>query len=187
MKQYLNLIASLAVLIFVLGASFYFAEFTANNEAVRELVNTYGYVGAYVTATLLGLSAVAPVPSAIFMPVFTSAELLPVFVIIALSLGTLTADVCGYYLGHLNTNLITSRYPRLHAWFQRLYTERYLVFMLAVFLYVAFVPLPNELVVISLGVLGASLRPLIVPLFLGSVIHHTIFAFGTQTLYGLLF
>ncbi len=187
MKSTAKLIASLVVVLLIIAASFYFAEYISKNDGARELVNSYGYFGAYITATLLGLSAIAPVPPAIFMPVFVTAGLLPVLIILFLSLGTLTADLFGYFLGNVNATLLSKKFPRLTLWFEKLHTNNYLLLITVVFLYAAFVPLPNELVVISLGALGARLQPLLAPLFLGSVVHHTVFAFGTQGLYSFLF
>jgi len=182
-----RLLLSALLLIVVVSGAFYFIDRLQDNEFVLALIGSFGYLGVYLTALASGLSAIVPVPPGVLTPLFETAGLSLVLIIIFLSLGTLTADIFGFYLGNFNSSFVQKKAPRTYAWFRNLYTEKPYLVLPVVFSYIAFAPLPNELVVITLGALGYRMRSLVLPLFFGSILHHTLIAFGARGAFELIF
>lgn len=173
-----KLFASVAAIGILVLVSLWFKEYLQSESTAIELIQRFSYLGVYLTALIGGLSAVVPIPPAVFTPIFEYAGLSVPLIIIFLSLGTFSADIFGFFLGSFNHDLTKETYPKTFAWFQDLYEHRAHLVLPAVFLYAAFIPFPNELIVISLGALGYTLRPLILPLFFGSIVHHTLISYG---------
>ncbi len=146
----------------------------------------FGYLGVVITAFIAGLNAIVPVPAGSFVPIFVAAGLAMPLIIVALVIGTMLADLLAFYIGMKGRELTIEDYPRVLAftnWLRR-DTDRYII--PGVFLYAAFSPLPNELILVPLAIAGVRLRVLILPLLVGTIVYQTAFALGAQSLFTLV-
>lgn len=170
----------------VLCGSFVLAQFVLENETAKSIVESFGYVGVGLLSLLSGLNPFLPVPAATFTPVFEAAGLALPFIIVALVLGVMLADVIGFSFGSWSKDSVATKYPELYAKFSHLAQRRKRVVIPVIFLYAALMPLPNELLLIPLGVAGYRFKILILPLILGNTLHQVLLAYGITGLFELI-
>ena len=159
-----------------------FAQYITADENARAFVQEFGYLGVVITAFIAGLNAIVPVPAGSFVPIFIAAGLAMPLIIVALVIGTMLADLLAFFIGMKGRELTIEDYPRVLAfteWLRR-DTDRYII--PGVFLYAAFSPLPNELILVPLAIAGVRLRVLFLPLLVGTILYQTAFALGAQSL-----
>lgn len=181
--RFLRGLTLLVVLAGVLVVTFYLAFTIEKNPAVQNILAAIGYPGVYLLALIIGLNPFMPVPAATFTPIFLAAHLTLPFIITALTLGTVTADSLGYLFGHVSKVYVKKSHPRIYHFFKNLYTKHYSYVLPVVFFYTSFIPLPNELFLLPLAVLGMPFRLLIIPIIIGDAINQTLLAFGVQNVF----
>lgn len=175
-----------ALILGFVSAAFYLAGYVEQHDTAKEIVNQFGYVGVIVVALVAGLNAVVPVPAATFVPVFLAAGLTMPLIIVSLVIGTTIADLIGYQLGRWGKRLVSKQYPRTHDRIQALQERHRKLLIPFVFCYSAFVPFPNEAIMIPLALSGVHLRIFIIPLVLGTVINQSLLAYGVNNIFLLL-
>lgn len=158
------------------------ADWLSQSEQVRGLVAEFGYVGVMIVAVIAGLNSVVPVPAATFTPIFLAAGLTAPLVILALTVGTLIADFTGFFLGQLSRNVIETHHPKVYRFFVELKEKRERLIPVVVALFAAFAPMPNELILIPLGLAGVKFQRLIIPLLIGNLIHQSYLVYGVAAL-----
>lgn len=158
------------------------ADSLSQSEQVREIVAEFGYVGVMIIAVIAGLNSIVPVPAATFTPIFLAAGLTAPFIILSLTVGTLIADFTGFFLGQLSRKVIESHHPRVFHFFVALKEKREHLVPLVVALFAAFAPLPNEVILIPLGLAGVKFQRLIIPLFIGNLVNQLYLVYGVAAL-----
>ena len=187
MKRPYKLIATFTAVVTIVVSSFYFTDAIADSETVGRLVDSLGYIAVLVTAFIANINVFVPVPPGIFAPIFLAAGLELVFIILFITIGTLIADLVGYLIGFLSRDAVKNTYPHIHARVHEIATTRQHLLIPGIIFYSAFVPFPNEAIVIPLGMLNYPVRKLLIPMMIGSSIHHTIIVLGAVNAQTLLF
>lgn len=168
-------------------ASFFFANYVANSAGAQEIVSHLGYVGVLIVAYVTGVNVILPIPPATFVPIFTAAGLLIPFILVAFVVGTLLADLTGYLVGKAGKKFVAAHYPKTHHFLQKLREQHAKLIIPFVFLYTAFIPLPNEAFIVPLGMMGVRVRHIILPLVAGTTVYHILTIYGTQTIFAYFF
>lgn len=176
-----SVLTVIAIGIVLLGA-FSLANYVTTNETAQLYIASSGYGGIFLFSILTGLSLI-PIPAVTFTPVFVAGGLTLPFIIIALIAGICVADGLGFYFGHYSKSFVLTKFPESYRFVHNIYTKRRRLVVPLVCLYIAFVPLPNEFVLIPLGVIGIPFRSLVVPIILGNTINQTYLALGIQNLF----
>ena len=175
-------ILSVLAVIMLLGVII-LARFVTQNDNAQLLVQDFGYIGVIVISFVAGLNAIVPIPAGSFVPVFTAAGLDLQFVILMLIIGTTIADLAAWYVGVLGRKITLHNYPKLAKFTNWIQQKNIWAVMLFVFVYASVAPIPNEVILIPLALVGIKLRYLIVPLIMGTILYQTAFAFGAQSLF----
>jgi membrane protein YqaA with SNARE-associated domain len=157
----------IALLVF----SIFAADYVAQNDFAKTIIDKLGYIGIIIIGYIGGLNLAIPVPGPTLTPIFLAAGFSFAGIIVALSFGSLLADSTAYILGHLGRAYAKHRGSKMYERIQRLTLEKRRVIPLLVFAYASLVPLPNEIVVIPLALLGHKFRTIIVPLTLGTIVN----------------
>jgi|GEM_PF-1732805 len=182
-KKIFELTILLTIVTIIIITSFQLAHFVETHEEAKAIIVQLGYLGVFIVSLISGLNVFFPIPPATFVPIFTAADLLIPFIIVALVLGTLTADIIGYIIGLWSKNFLESHYPRLDSFFTSLNVHHHKWLLPFIFLYSGLAPIPNEALLIPLAVMGIKLRFFIIPLILGTTLYHTLTVFGIQNLF----
>jgi len=128
------------------------------------LVHSYGYAGAFVISIFGNFTLFFPVPYALTIYAF-GATLDPFLLGLVCGLGATIGEFSAYLIGRGGRELIEGSYGgRLEG--AKTLIQRY--GMLAIFFF-ALTPLPDDLILIPLGMLKYSLRKALVAAFLGKV------------------
>lgn len=175
------------LLLLVVAAVFSLSLWIASNESVLGAITHYGYWGAFLISIISGFNLVIPVPAASFVPLFLSAGLsLPILILI-ISVGMTLADFLGYLIGKTGRTALKAT-KHLPQWARSETWNDKSNFWIggAVFLYAAFIPLPNELIVIPLALIGHRLTAIAPVLLLGNITFNLIASWGFISLYGVL-
>lgn len=168
-----------AFLVAFIAFALYFARFVQENEILQEIVHQYGYGGVFLLAFVSGFNVAVPLPAVAFMPFFLQAELSFWSLIFFIVLGATIADLTAYFVGrvgrqalvHAVDGSIVSRLGRIR--------ERHFWWPIGLlFLFSAFMPFPNEIMLAPLGFLGYHFFRILPALLAGNVLFNTIYAFG---------
>jgi len=175
------------ILVLVLTGAFFAADYVRSSPSASAFIAQFGYGGVILLATIAGLNVFIPVPSASFVPIFTEVGLWLPGIILSLTIGTIIADYIGFVFGHWGRKAVVKKYPKPMERFERLYDNHRKFLPYVIFLYAAFMPLPNEAIVLPLAVLGVPFRTMLIPLFIGNLVNQTIFSYGIQNVFTWLF
>ncbi len=176
-------------LLVIFASAFYLAHIAQEDESIRAVVANYGYWGVFFLAFISGFNLLVPIPAIAFMPLYIVSGLHFFSTIIIVTLGMVAADSLAFALGRLGKHLalhLTQGESRileqLEKWRLR-YPSSPLLF---VFLFAAFVPLPNELVLLPLGLLGYRFL-IVLPLVMGgNLIFNYLYSTGLLQVFGSL-
>ncbi|UCD45943.1 MAG: VTT domain-containing protein [Candidatus Bathyarchaeota archaeon] len=128
------------------------------------LVQSYGYAGAFLISIFGNFTIFFPVPFVITIYAF-GATLNPLLLGLVCGLGSTVGEFSAYLVGMGGRRVINERYG------EKLESAKILVQrhgMLVIFLF-ALLPLPDDLILIPLGMLRYDLRKALVAAFLGKV------------------
>jgi len=157
-----------------------------SNDFLKDIVADYGYLGVAAGAFFTGIAGF-PVPIITFTPVFVELGLSVVFIIIAVVVGLTLGDLVTYVFGVAGRRLSRGSESKL---FMRIeaYAEKYKTLPLWILLFWAsFVPIPNEVLLLPMGLLGYRLAHILPPLILGNVILNTLVANGLVGIFEVIF
>jgi membrane protein DedA with SNARE-associated domain len=186
-KKVFNLILFLGLISAALFGSFLLADFITSDYSSREIIQGYGYFGILLVSFVAGLNLFVPIPAATFVPVFTAGGISLPEVIIFLIIGTMAANLLSYYLGRFGGDITRSHYPKLQKKLVVLYSNNRKWLPYFVFGFAAFIPLPDEVYLIPLGIVGVKLKQFIIPLILGTATYQTLAALGVDNLFRYFF
>jgi len=186
-KHAIEFLALFALMVSIIMSAFYLAEYIGTNDATRVLVEKFGILGIIAVAFVGGLNLVVPVPAATFTPLFVAANFSMLTIISALVIGTLLADLLGYQIGKWGKRSTEVHFPKFHNWLVSLKKKHHHLILPGIFLYSAFIPLPNETILIPLGLMGYRYWTIALPLFLGTLVNQLLYAYGFVSIFDHLF
>lgn len=143
-----------------------------------------GYILTFFAALLGGTSVLFPFPY--YLVVFTlgAGGLNPFLLGIFSGIGLMVGDSTSYLFGYSGREIITGKlaitFNKIHDW--TLQKPKWVMPSL-LFTYGAFIPVPNDIIVIPLGLARYPFIKVVIPLVLGNIVFSTIIAFSG--LYGL--
>lgn len=176
----------LSIALFVLSAMvavLYAASYIVENDQAQTLVQNFGYAGVVLVSFIAGLNLIVPIPAGAFVPIFVAGGIALPLVIMLLVCGTMLANIVAYGFGRLGRTYTSTHYPKLQAKITQLYTERRHLLPYFVFGFSALIPLPNEVYLLPLGIIGVPLRVFILPLLAGTIIYQSLFALGAYNVF----
>lgn len=142
---------------------------------------TYGYTGAFLISIFGNFTVFFPVPFVVTIYAF-GATLNPLLLGLACGIGSTIGEFSAYLIGRGGRRVIDERYG------QRLETAKLLVQkygMTVIFLF-AVLPLPDDLILIPLGMLKYSLKRAMAAMFLGKFIMCTAVAYAGRYSYTII-
>ena len=148
---------------------------------MNQLVLTYGYAGAFAISVFGNFTVFFPVPFVITIYAF-GATLNPIILGIVCGAGSTIGEFSAYLIGRGGRRVLDEKYG------ERLETAKLLVQrhgMAVIFLF-AVTPLPDDLLMIPLGMLRYSLKKAMVAMFAGKTIMCTAVAYAGRYSYSFI-
>ena len=137
-----------------------------------------GYLITFVLAFLGGISTFVPIPYYLFVLTFGAGGLNPFALGTVAGIGLFLGDSTSYAISYYGREIIPSKIQksvdRVYQW--SLSHPKWLA-SLAIFCYGAFIPLPNDLVIMPLGFIRYPYWRLMIPMTLGNIVFNTLAAF----------
>lgn len=185
-RRLFNLTMFLGLLALGVFGSLLLTEHVIANPAYHEHIQQFGFVGVLFISFVAGLNLFLPVPAATFVPVFTAGGMTLPSIIIFLIIGTMAANLFSYVAGRYGGKVVKSHYPELQQKMIHLYKEHSRFLPHFVFFFTALIPLPDEVFLVPLGIIGIKLKQFIIPLVLGTVFYQTFAAYGVDNIFKFL-
>ena len=143
-----------------------------------------GYPGLLLASVVSGFNVVWPVPVVTFYPFFIESGFEPVPTLATIALGMTGGDLLGYLIGNTTRDMSSYRLARFRARAEALHSRHRHLPLGLLFLYAAFVPLPNELLVIPMAYMRYSMAAVMAAVLFGNVIFNTLMAMGVSLIFG---
>ena len=142
-------------------------------EWMEQLAYQYGYLGIFFLSLVGALSVVFPIPYTIVIYLMGSI-LDPLLIAVSGGLGSVLGELAGYALGYYGRLLIGEERRRKMDYMLKIF-DRYGV--AAIFLF-ALTPLPDDLLMIPLGIMRYNPVRFLIPCILGKTLMCLILALG---------
>lgn len=169
----------LAVLLFLIGAWSLLLYHFRPNEIVASLGTSQGYILVFVAAFIGGTSIIFPFPYYLLVFTLGAGGLNPFFLGFAAGLGLLLGDSTSYYIGYQGRSIVPKRIKHIiDRTRYKLRASPAFVFPSVLFCYAAFVPLPNDFVILSLSLAHYPYWKVMIPLTLGNILFNILVAFA---------
>ena len=170
----LQLAGLVVVVALVTWANLYAAE----HDVVREMARRFGYPGIFLAAAVSGFNLVVPIPVITFFPFFMEVGFDRVITVAVIAVGMTTGDLVGYVLGRTTRDVFAPKISGTMARLERLRERHRVLPFVVMFLYAAFAPIPNEILVIPLAFLRYPLALIFTAVLAGNLIFNALVAFG---------
>jgi len=177
MKVQIRKILLLAILVAVAVSGAYLV---ARSDGAQEFVTRFGYGGIVALAYFSGLNIIIPVPPETFTPALLASGLPAAGIVVSLVIGTTLADLTAYFIAWYGGKGLDLSKFRFFTFIDDLQKKNTAYALVVLFLWASVVPLPNELIIVPLGLIGFRLRILFIPFLLGNIIHHTWVTYGIK-------
>jgi membrane protein YqaA with SNARE-associated domain len=174
MENYkLHKLKFLVLLLLIVMLAFWLATIELEDQ-VKDFVLKYGYVGFLIVSFIGGLNLFVPLPHLVFIPLLLNIGLDPWILGIIAALGTTSADGIGYWLGHLGNKSFPERIGKFKKWAEKI-TQRWPALTpVILFLWASLVPLPNEVLVVPLGIANYGITRTLIITFIGNLVFNLI-------------
>jgi membrane protein YqaA with SNARE-associated domain len=146
-----------------------------------KLVSNYGYIGALIISLFGNFTIFFPVPFTLTIYAF-GATLNPLYLGLVCGIGSTIGEFSAYLIGRGGRMAIDKKYEK------RLETAKHLITrygMAIIFLFAVF-PLPDDLILIPLGILRYDIKRAMLAMFLGKTIMCTFIAYAGKYSYSIV-
>jgi membrane protein YqaA with SNARE-associated domain len=167
----------------ILAAAAWVNIYAADHELARETAQRFGYPGIFLAAVVSGFNLVVPIPVIAFFPFFMETGFQPVLTVVLIALGMTTGDLIGYLLGRAARGLVRPREDGIIRRLEALREAKPRAPLVVMFLYAAFAPLPNELLVLPMAFMRYPLAGIFAAVLAGNLIFNGLIAFGVVQLF----
>jgi len=172
--------------ILVLTVLIFGSYWLVTSTDIEAFVSVYGYPAMFGVALISGFNIIVPIPAVVFVPLMTASGLSLWITLLVIMVGMSLGDAIGFLLGRYGRRALEERTPPLFFLrYESFIRSHPLSLFLFVFFYGAFVPAPNEVIVIPLALSGCGWKKLLPPLFLGNAVFTILAAFGVISLFSL--
>jgi membrane protein YqaA with SNARE-associated domain len=137
------------------------------------LAYAYGYPGVFLLALLCNLTFFLPAP--LVVPIYAMGVTHnPIFLGLSSGVGSAIGEFSSYFIGKGGSKMIMDRYERQVSVTRRL-LERHGASLIFLF---ALTPLPDDLLLVTYGIINYDLRKAFTAMLLGKILMNTIVAFA---------
>jgi membrane protein YqaA with SNARE-associated domain len=177
-KKYSRLPIQTALIACFIVLAFWVNQYAVDNGTFTNIVSRFGYGGLLLLSIASGFNLIVPIPVIAFFPFFVEIGFHPLLTVAVIAFGMTLGDLLGYLIGQTGRTMVNPKSRALLARIEALGEKHRLLPYVLLFLYAAFSPLPNELIVIPFAFLRFRMWRVMLAVFLGNIIFNMIAAFG---------
>lgn len=175
----LRLSAIAGIVLLVVWTNLYATE----HELVRESTERFGYPGIFLASAISGFNLLVPIPVIAFFPFFMEIGFAAVPTVLVIAAGMTTGDLVGYLLGRAARDMVEPREGGVVRRLESLRVKHPRAPLLIMFLYAAFAPLPNEILVLPMAFLRYPVVGIFAAVLAGNLIFNGLLALGALELF----
>lgn len=161
-----------ALIILITGSSFIFFHPDAQQWFIRNGIG-YGYIGVFVLAFIGGTSTFFPIPYWLGVIALSGLGFNPLLLGICAGLGASIGDTVSYFIGYHGQTFFSQTLQSKFSVIHSMITRWPKLTPLFLFLYGALIPLPDDIVIIPLGMIRHNYFRTILPVCLGKIVLNT--------------
>ena len=184
--NYYKLLIKPLLAVIVFGLILWLGYLAQSSSVLQDLASGGGYLGVFFFAFLNGFNVFVPVLTTSFLPVWTAAGLNSIILIILISLAMTLADSVAFFIAKLGGNVTTPKEKSLLHRLTKLKEKFEATPLIVLLLWSIFAPLPNEVILIPMGILGYKAKHIVPIVLLGNFIFNTITGLGLAGLFHLI-
>lgn len=174
MKKILKIIIAVVILCLVLGLQMFFLD----NPTVREATASGGYLGVAIFSLLNSFNFIIPIVTPTFMPTWVAAGLDAYITILIIVAVISVIDIAFFLVGRYSAKYASDFVSGKNAKRLRTLRERNPVLPYAFLaLWVCFIPFPNELITVTMGILGYKFAPVSGIIIVGNLVYNSFIAY----------
>lgn len=147
-----------------------------------------GYLIAFLIALLGGMTSFTGSSYYLVISTLGAGGLNPFLLGLFGGTGALISDAIFFFIGIKFGRLISQdkkiKAEKLSIWLRK--KPKWILFLF-IFLYLGFTPLPNDIITLSLGIMGYRFREILIPIYLGDMTSTIIAAYIGSSLIGMIF
>ena len=175
-----------AVVFAFICAALVFSVYVSKLDTIESFLNDYGYFGIFTLSLFSGINILVPVPAISFAPALVEAGLNFWLIIFWAAVGMAIGDIAWYALGKAGRHMVrTTRMEKYILRFERLRMRNEVLPLIALAIAIAFIPIPNEVLLIPVALLGYSTRFVVPFIFAGAVLFNFLAASGLVGIFNL--
>ncbi|MDA1334724.1 MAG: hypothetical protein O2794_01750 [bacterium] len=159
------------VLVLVIVFAFWLSDKAQNETVIQDWVNRFGYIGIFVVSVISGFNFAVPVPAITFLPLFLASSLSFPITLLVITVGMTLADFIAYWIARTGEEFIENDTVRR---LERFRDKWFWLPLVGLGLYAAFIPFPNEILVVPLSLMKYRIRYLLGPLLIGNLVFNII-------------
>lgn len=176
---------AVALLALVVALAVWANLYAADHDIIRGTARRFGYPGILVAAIVSGFNLAVPIPVIAFFPFFMDIGLAPVPTVLIIALGMTTGDLLGYLVGRTAREAVRVRKGGAVQRLEALRDRHPRLPLVVMFLYAAFAPAPNEVLVLPLAFLRYPVAGIFAAVLVGNLIFNGLVAAGVVRLFEL--
>ena len=157
----------------------------SEQETLRQTVVTLGYPGLLAASVISGFNLIVPIPVIAFFPLLIESGFTPIPTLLTIAFGMTGGDFLGYVIGNASRDIVGDRMSGIRSRVEDLHDKHPFLPLGFLLFYAAFVPLPNELVVIPLAFLRYSLLGIMCAVFFGNIVFNSLAAYGVTRVFSI--
>lgn len=167
------------LLILLIAVWSYFLYQISPDELVAKIGVTNGYIISFFVAFVGGLSNFVNFPYQLIIFSLGAGGLNPLLLGVTSGSGEFLGDSVSYFVGYHGSKVLPKNLQGIFKKFTNwcLYAPQWLV-TIALFLYGAFIPLPNDFIIIPMAFGHYPYWRMMIPIALGNVFFNTMIALG---------
>jgi len=148
------------------------------NEFLQSLVTQFGIIGVFLVSLLGTASIIFPIPYTIIIFLFSaSTKINPLLIIASAALGSTVGEFTGYFLGYTAKSIVKEDTKRRFDAAFKVLSRYKRIWFLIVFIF-ALTPLPDDLLIIPLGILRFNFLMVFIPCLLGKLTMFFVLVYG---------
>lgn len=179
-------VVRLILLAATLAGAFWLGSVANENAAVQNLITGGGYIGVFIFSIINGFNVFVPIVTASFIPALTAAGLNVYVLIAVIASGMTIADCIVYFLARAGHAHLSGMGLQMERSMETAEKRRHSLPLWILALWSFIVPLPNELVVVPLGLLGYPPQHVLPITLVGNFAFVAMVAFGFLDLFSIL-
>ena len=175
-RSILSIAWKVAAVALAIAAIVWANQVAVENEQLLDAIARFGYVGLFVVSAISGFNVIIPIPAISLFPLLMEAGFHPIITVLVIGAGMTVGDMVGFLLGRLGRKMVERG-----SWLRRLedIRERHrLAPYVLLFFYASFAPVPNELIVIPMALIGCRWYGVLAAALAGNLIFNGLAAAG---------